>query len=268
MAQSTPALLSQRKGEGTTGPIASLGIFSSWRCAGRNHGGSHFVPGERVKPSPMLTLRLRRAGRDHGPSQLSSLSRRPEPNRGFNATAPVSPPGPGAPNGNAAGQGWCGVRHEAAPSQSIPLISSQRASSTGKRSLRGRELGSHSRWPWPRLVAHPEKLPGTSRRSAASLERASQPRSHKSPLSAPPGLLEGSSHRGTAGDPHSAREKCRAGTEQLFQPGVSSGRLAGTGGCFPSTHVRSKQRKKEKKSQSFRTAVPLWPLYPSTTSTV
>lgn len=207
-------------------------------------------------------------GRDHGPSQLSSLSRRPEPNRGFNATAPVSPPGPGAPNGNAAGQGWCGVRHEAAPSQSIPLISSQRASSTGKRSLRGRELGSHSRWPWPRLVAHPEKLPGTSRRSAASLERASQPRSHKSPLSAPPGLLEGSSHRGTAGDPHSAREKCRAGTEQLFQPGVSSGRLAGTGGCFPSTHVRSKQRKKEKKSQSFRTAVPLWPLYPSTTSTV
>lgn len=243
MAQSTPALLSQRKREAR--PIASLGIFSSWRCAGRNHEGSHFVPGERVKPSPMLTLRLRRAERDHGLSQLSSLSRRPEPNRGFNATAPVSPPGPGAPNGNAAGQGWCGVRHEAAPSQSIPLISSQRASSTGKRSLRGRELGSHSRWPWPRLVAHPEKLPGTSRRSAASLERASQPRSHKSPLSAPPGLLEGSSHRGTAGDPHSAREKCRAGTEQLFQPGVSSGRLAGTGGCFPSTHVRSKQRKKK-----------------------
>lgn len=62
-------------------------------------------------------------------------------------------------------------------------------------------------------------------------------------------------------DPHRAREK-------LFQPGGSSGRLPGTRGCFPSTHVRSKQRKKEKKQKtvlkSFRTAVPLLPLYPST----
>lgn len=222
-----------------------------------------------MKPSPMLVLRLRRAGRDHGPSQLPSLSRRPEWNRCLNATASVSQPGPESPKGNAACQGWCGVRHEAAPSQSIPLISSQRASSTGKRSLRGRG----TRQPLTVALATAGCPPGEAARHFPA-ERSIIREGIPAPLSRipslpPAGLLEGSSRRGTAGDPRRAREKCHAGTEQLFQPGVSSGRLAGTGGCFPSTHVRSKQRKKEKKqSQSLRTAVPLWPLYPDTTSTV
>lgn len=134
------------------------------------------------------------------------------------------------------------------PTASIPLIRSQRA---GKRFQRREELtpGKDSSAATPGGPGCAGCPPGgTSRQNAASFERASQPRSHKSPLSAPPELLEGSSHRGTAGDPHGAREKCRAGTEQLFQPGLSSGKLAGTGGCFPAAHVRSKQRKKEKNS--------------------
>lgn len=132
------------------------------------------------------------------------------------------------------------------PPKASPLISSQRASSTGKRSLWGRG----ARQPLTVALATAGCPPGEAARHFPA-ERSILSEGIPAPLaqlpSLPPaGLLEGSSHRGTAGDPRRAREKCRAGTEQLFQPGVSSGRLAGTGGCFPSTHVRSKQRKKEK----------------------
>ena len=153
--------------------------------------------------------------------------------------------------GNAACQGWCGVRHEATPSQSIP---SPRWRVAGELPVLGRGRERESQQPHTailaRLAAHPEKLPGTSqqlRRSGASLESASQPCSHKLHFSAPLGLVEGSFHHCAAGDLHSAGAKCRAGTGWLFQLSLPAAGLAGTGGgCFPSTHVRSKQRKKEK----------------------
>lgn len=211
-----------------------------------------------MKPSPMLTLRLRRAGRDHGPSQLSSLSRRPEPNRGFNATAPVSPPGPGAPNGNTAGQGWCGVRHEAAPSQSIPLISSQRASSTGKRSLRGRELGSHSRWPWPRLVAHPEKLPGTSRRRGHPSPARTNP---LSPL--PQGCWKGLltvAQRGTPTVPGKSAVRERSSFSSRGSP---AGGWRGQGAAFLPRMLDQSRGRKKKSLRVLEQQFPCGPFTPA-----
>lgn len=175
------------------------------------------------------------------------------------------------PRTETACQGWCGVRHEGAPSQSIPLISSQRASSAGKRSLRGRG----PRQPLTVALATAGCPAGGAARHI-SAERSILREGIPAPLAQIPSprspwAVGRVFSPWPSGDPHRAREKCRAGTEQLFHPGVSSGRLAGTGSCFcfPSTHVRSEQRKKEKKTpQSFRTAVSLWPLYPSTASTV
>lgn len=131
-------------------------------------------------------------------------------------------PGPGAPHGNAAG-----VRHKQPPPKASQRASSPAAAHGGS--------------------GHPQtRHPSTN------------------PLSAlPQGCWRGFLAVAQPGTPpRSARGKRRAGTEQLLQPGVPGGRLEGTGGCFPSTHVRSKQRKKGKNSsRSFRTAAPPRPLY-------
>lgn len=51
-----------------------------------------------AKPDGMLIVRLRRAGRDHGPSQLRSLTLHPQTNCGFNCHRPCSTAWPRSPS--------------------------------------------------------------------------------------------------------------------------------------------------------------------------
>lgn len=102
----------------------------------------------REKPR-MLILRLRRAGRDRGPSQLRSLTLPPQMSCGFNCHRPRLPACPQEPQYRTA------ARAGAEPCVKQPLpehptASSRQASSAGKRSLRGRETGwSYNSSPGP-----------------------------------------------------------------------------------------------------------------------
>lgn len=192
-----------------------------------------------MKPSPMLIPRLRRAGRrDHAPSQLPSPNLRPGWDRDFNATAPAPCLAPGPRTEPLLCRGCCWVRSGASPSHSIHPADKQPASwellpAPGNAHSGQGQLGG------------PGCPPGSILREGIPAPLTQTPSlSPEKTSPAPPGLLEGCLLPvAQPGTPARAREKCGAGTELLFQPW----RLAGAGGCFPSTHVRSKQRKKAKK---------------------
>lgn len=194
MLQATPALLSQRREE--KGPPAPLqqGIISSWGYDGRNPGSGHFViPGQREKPRPIGCSSSTCAGQggDHAPSQLCSLTLRPQTNCGFNCHCPCFTAWPWSPGmERLPARAGAGSGMKQPPPRASPRHTGERPASFQhwEALAQRRETQRPHTAVLARPAAHPEKLPGTSQQlrwSGASTGRASQPCSHKPPLSAP-----------------------------------------------------------------------------------
>lgn len=130
-----------------------------------------------------------------------------------------------------------------------PLASGRQASSAGNCPLEGRETRQPHTVVLALPAAYPEKLPDTAqqlRLSGVSLERASQP---NPPLSSPRGWWKApftGARPGITAVPGQSAVRERGSTASSES---RAGGWRGQGdGCFPSTHVRSKQRKEGKKT--------------------
>lgn len=154
--------------------------------------------------------------------------------------------------GNTACQGWCRVRHEAAPSQSIPpphrRVPGELPALGSACSEKGNSATAHG---GPGPAGCP---PGEAawHVPAITVERSIHRESIPALLTQTASLR--SFHRDAARDLRGAGAKCRAGTKGgFFQFGIPTKGLAGTRGAafLPCALDQSKRGRRKTQSQSF-----------------